>query len=61
MSKQKTINIAIQVVDTAIKNSDIVAPYVPPKQYAKGLVVLNAAYFLLKMLGRKQDNQNPAE
>ena len=57
--QQRNIEIATQVIDTAIKNSDIVAPYVPPKQYAKGLVVLNATYFLLKMLGKKQ--QDPAE
>ncbi len=59
MSKQRNIEIATQVIDTAIKNSDIVAPYVKQSHYQKGLIALNLIHFGLKYLAKKQ-NQKPA-
>lgn len=37
-----------EVVNLAIKNSEVVQPYVKPKHYQRGLVVLNALHLLLK-------------
>lgn len=44
----KKTQIAKEVVNTLIKNSEIVQPYVKPSHYRRGLLVLNAINFMLK-------------
>ncbi len=51
--KQLAIKTAKEVVNLAIKNSDIVAPYVKPKHYRRGLAVLNGVYVLLRVLDKE--------
>lgn len=47
----KKTTIAKQIVNTIIKNSEIIQPYVKPKHYRRGLFVLNLLNFIL---GKKQ-------
>lgn len=49
----KTLKTAQEVVNMAIKNSEVIQPYVKPKHYRRGLVVLNTLYFLLRLAGGK--------
>lgn len=52
----KALKTAREIVNLAIKNSEIVQPYVKPKHYVRGLMVLNGLYLLLKMADKdKQD------
>lgn len=39
--------IAKEIVNTIIKNSEIVQPYVKPSHYRRGLLVLNVINFIL--------------
>lgn len=43
----KKTQIAKEVVNTLIKNSEIVQPYVKPSHYRRGLFVLNVINFIL--------------
>ncbi|MGM8871534.1 hypothetical protein ACS8E3_07585 [Psychrobacter sp. 2Y5] len=48
-NSQQVITIARHITSTAIKNSEIVQPYVKPKHYRRGLAALNALYFALRI------------
>ena len=52
MNKHKVISIAKHATDTAIKNSEVVQPYVKGKHYRRGLAALNFLYFALKFLDK---------
>lgn len=52
MNKQKLIRAAKETVNTAIKNSDLVAPYVKQSHYQKGLIALNVVHFVLRLLDK---------
>lgn len=57
----KVLKTAKEIVNLAIKNSEIVQPYVKPKHYVRGLMVLNGLYLLLKMADKDKDEpQNQA-
>lgn len=43
----RKIQIAKEIVNTLIKNSEIVQPYVKPSHYRRGLFVLNVVNFIL--------------
>lgn len=49
MNKQQIIAIAKQATDMAIKNSEIVQPYMKPSRYRRLLLGLNALHIALKM------------
>lgn len=49
MNKQQIIVIAKNLTNIAIKNSEVFQPYVQPKHYRRGLAVLNALYFALRI------------
>lgn len=51
----KALKTARGIVNLAIKNSEIVQPYVKPKHYVRGLMVLNGLYLLLKMADKDKD------
>lgn len=53
MNRRQYLDLAKTAVNTAIKNSEIVQPYVKQKHYRRGLIVLNALYFLLNKAGGK--------
>lgn len=53
LHKSDYINLAKSAVNTAIKNSDIAAPYIPQKQYQKAVIGLNVLYFLLHLADKK--------
>lgn len=53
IDKQAVISIAKHATDTAIKNSEIVQPYVKEKHYRRGLTALNALYFALRFFGKE--------
>lgn len=38
------------LLDLVIKNSEVIQPFVPHKEYIKGLAILNGAYLLLSVL-----------
>ncbi len=40
---------ARQLTDIAIKNSEIVQPYVKPSHYRRGLLALNALHYALRI------------
>lgn len=52
IDKQAAISIAKHATDTAIKNSEIVQPYVKDKHYRRGLTALNALYLALRFLDK---------
>ena len=39
------------VVNTAIKNSELIQPYVKQKHYRRGVIALNVLHFLLRKMG----------
>lgn len=43
------IKTARQLTDIAIKNSEIVQPYVKPSHYHRGLLALNALHYALRV------------
>ena len=43
------IKTAHQLTDIAIKNSEIVQPYVKPSHYRRGLLALNALHYALRI------------
>lgn len=43
------IKTARQLTNIAIKNSEVVQPYVKPTHYRRGLAALNALYFALRI------------
>ena len=49
INKRLAIAIAKQATDLAIKNSEIVQPYIKPKHYRRGMAALNALYFALQI------------
>lgn len=51
----KALKTAKELINLAIKNSEIVQPYIKPKHYVRGLVVLNTLHFLLKMADKDQN------
>lgn len=40
---------ARQLTDIAIKNSEVVQPYVKPSHYRRGLLALNALHYALRI------------
>ena len=52
MNKRKAIKIAKHATDTAIKNSEIVQPYVKNKHYRRGLAALNALHLALRLFDK---------
>ncbi len=38
------------LLDLLIKNSEVIQPFVPPKDYVKGLALLNGAYLILTLI-----------
>lgn len=53
-NKKQTIAIASNVLDIAIKNSEIVQPYLKPSHYRRLLLGLNALHLALRMT-KKED------
>ena len=49
INKRLAIALAKQATDLAIKNSEIVQPYIKPKHYRRALAALNALYFALQI------------
>ncbi|MFK3999882.1 hypothetical protein ACI2I3_00845 [Psychrobacter namhaensis] len=49
IDKRAAITIAKHATDTAIKNSEIVRPYVKPSHYRRGLLALNALHYALRI------------
>ena len=43
------IKTASQLTNIAIKNSEIVQPYVKPSHYRRGLMALNARHYALRI------------
>lgn len=43
-----------QLTDIAIKNSEIVQPYVKPSHYRRGLLALNALHYALRMADKNK-------
>lgn len=43
------IKTARQLTDIAIKNSEIVQPYIKASHYRRGLLALNALYYALRI------------
>lgn len=52
MNRKDYAKFAKQATDIAIKNSEIVQPYVKPTHYRRGLFVLNVLNLLLKNLSK---------
>ena len=46
------IKTASQLTNIAIKNSEIVQPYVKPSHYRRGLMVLNALHYALRIVDK---------
>lgn len=44
---------ARQLTNIAIKNSEIVQPYVKPRHYRRGLLALNALHYALRIADNK--------
>ena len=40
---------SLQLTDIAIKNSEIIQPYVKPSYYRRGLLALNALHYVLRI------------
>lgn len=54
----KALKTAKELVNLAIKNSEVIQPYVKPKHYVRGLMALNGLYLLLKMADKDQSQSN---
>lgn len=50
----KALKTAKELVNLAIKNSEVIQPFVKPKHYVRGLMALNGLYLLLKMADKDQ-------
>lgn len=48
------IKTARQLTDIAIKNSEIVQPYVKPSHYRRGILALNALYYALRIADKSK-------
>lgn len=48
------IKTARQLIDIAIKSSDIVQPYVKPSHYRRGLLALNALHYALRIADKNK-------
>lgn len=48
--KPKAIKPIKTLLDLLIKNSEVIQPFVPPKDYVKGLAVLNGVYLILTLM-----------
>lgn len=48
------IKTARQLTDIAIKNSEIVQPYVKPSHYRRGLLALNALHYALRIADKNK-------
>ena len=46
------IKTASQLTNIAIKNSEIVQPYVKPSHYRRGLMALNAMHYALRIANK---------
>lgn len=55
-NKKRILSTAKELINLAIKNSEIVQPFVKPKHYVKGLMVLNGLYLMLKFNDTSNDN-----
>lgn len=53
VDKKVAINIATHATNVAIKNSELVRPYVKEGHYRRGLTALNALYFALKFFNKR--------
>lgn len=53
IDKQTAIAIAKHATNTAIKNSEVVRPYVKESHYRRGLTALNVLYFALRFFGKE--------
>lgn len=51
-NKSLIISVAKQATNIAIKNSEIVQPYVKQKHYRRGLTALNVLYLALRFLDK---------
>lgn len=49
VDKKVAINIATHATNVAIKNSELVRPYVKESHYRRGLAALNVLYFALRI------------
>ena len=47
------IKTARQLTNIAIKNSEIVQPYVKPRHYRRGLLALNVLHYALRIADNK--------
>lgn len=52
MNRKQYIQIAKETTNLAIKNSEIVQPYVKPTHYRRGLFVLNIINLALRALAK---------
>lgn len=52
VDKKVAINIATHATNVAIKNSELVRPYVKESHYRRGSTALNALYFALKFFNK---------
>ena len=52
MSRKDYAKVAKQATDIAIKNSEIIQPYVKPTHYRRGLFVLNIINLALRALAK---------
>lgn len=43
-----------QLADIAIKNSEVVQPYVKPSHYQRGLLAFNALHYALRIADKQQ-------
>jgi len=48
------IKTASQLTNIAIKNSEIVQPYVKPSHYRRGLMALNALHYALRIADKEK-------
>ena len=48
------IKTARQLTDIAIRNSEIVQPYIKPTHYRRGLLALNALHYALRIVDKNK-------
>ncbi len=53
MSKRKAINIAKNMTNVAIKNSEIAKPYIKESHYVRTMIALNAIHWALKFADKE--------